>query len=77
MLVQWKIPTVLKNTDMDLFRSLASDLIQPRLQVDTVEEDQRAAAAFTASFSSAYGLSTHKLTLSYLNSETSDLDHFL
>jgi len=65
------------HTDWDLFRSLASDLIHPRFQVDTVQEAEREASVFTASVASAYRLATHKLALSDLNNAPSGLDHFL
>jgi hypothetical protein len=41
------------HTDWNLSRSLASDLIHPRLQADTVEELETAASDFTASVASA------------------------
>jgi len=63
------------HTDWERYRSLASDLIPPRIQIDTVEEEEKAASAFTASVASAYRLSTPRLTLPGLNNEPSGLDH--
>jgi hypothetical protein len=64
-------------TDWEWFQRLAPDLIPPLIQIDTVEEAEKAARIFTASIASAYSLSTRKLTLSDLNNALSDLDHFL
>jgi len=47
-------PRVETHTDWDLFPSPASDSVQPRLQINTVEEAERAAGAFAASVVSAY-----------------------
>jgi len=69
-------------TDWERFRSLAYDLISPRIQIDTAEEAEKAATTFaattfTATTALAYRLSTHTFTLSDLNNEQSGLDHFL
>jgi len=69
-------PRVETLTDWERFRSLASDLIQLRPQLDTVEAEE-AVSTFIASVASAYRLPTRKLTLSDPNSAPSDLDHFL
>jgi len=61
------------HTDWEQFQSLASELIPPRIQIDTVEEGEKAAPAFIASIASANRLSTRKLTLSDLNNELSSL----
>jgi hypothetical protein len=66
-----------RHTDWDLFRSLTSDLIHPRLQADTVEEVRRAASAFAASVASVYRLATRIIALSGLNNAPSDIDNFL
>jgi len=64
------------HTDWERFRCLASDLILPRMQIDAVEEAEKAASAFTACTASAYRLSTRKLTL-FEPKQLSGLDHFL
>jgi hypothetical protein len=61
------------HTDWERFQSLLSDLILPRIQIDAVEEAENVASAFTASIASACRLSTRKLTLSDLNSASSEL----
>jgi hypothetical protein len=43
----------LKPTDCERFRSLASDVIPPRIQTDTAEECEKAAPAVIASIASA------------------------
>jgi hypothetical protein len=56
-----------KFTDWEQFQSLASDLISPRIEINSGEEADRAARDFTASIASAYRLSTRKIKLSTLN----------
>jgi len=52
-----------KFTDWEWFHSLASDLISPRIQINSGEEADKAAHDLTASVTSACRLSTRKLTL--------------
>jgi hypothetical protein len=49
-----------KFTDWERFQSLASDLVSPRMQINTWAEANKAAREFTASIASAYRLSTSK-----------------
>jgi hypothetical protein len=65
------------HTDWKRFRSLASDLISLRIQIDTAVDADRAACNFAASIASAYRLSTRKITLLELNNELPELDRFL
>jgi hypothetical protein len=65
------------HTDWKRFRSLASDLTSPRMEIGTAEEAERAACNFAASVASAYRLSTRKITLSELNNELQGLDRLL
>jgi hypothetical protein len=50
------------HTDWEQFRSLGSELISPRIHIDTTEEAEKATSNFTASTALAYGMLTHKLT---------------
>jgi hypothetical protein len=50
------------HTDWEQFQSLATNLIPPRIQTDTVEEAEKEATAFTASTAMAYRMSTSKFT---------------
>jgi hypothetical protein len=56
-----------KFTDWEYFQSLASGLISPRIQINSVEDADKAARDFTASVASAYRLSISQITLSDLN----------
>jgi hypothetical protein len=51
------------------FQRLASELISPRIQINSEEEADKAARDFTASIASACRLSTSTLTLSDLHTE--------
>jgi hypothetical protein len=66
-----------KFTDWDRFQRLASELISPRIQVNTGVEADKAARDFTASVASAYRLSTSKVTLSDINNDIPGLDRLL
>jgi hypothetical protein len=68
---------MLKPIHWELFGTLSSDLISPRIQIDTVEGAEKAAYNFTASVISAHRMSTYKLTLSELNNELPGLDRLL
>jgi hypothetical protein len=63
--------------DWERFQSLASDFISPRTQIHTFEDAEEAARNFAASKTSAYMLSTDKITLSELNEKLPELDRFL
>jgi hypothetical protein len=58
-----------KFRDWERFQSLASELILPRIQINSGEVEEKAAHDFTASIASAYKLATSKITLSDLNKE--------
>jgi hypothetical protein len=66
-----------KFTDWGRFQSLASNLISPRVEIKSGVETDKAACAFTTSFTSAYRLSTSKITLSELNKDIPGLDREL
>jgi hypothetical protein len=56
-----------KFTTRERFQSLASELISPRIQINSGREADKAASNFTASIATEYRLSTSKVTLSDLN----------
>jgi hypothetical protein len=64
-------------TDLERFQSLTSNLISPRIEINSVAEADNAARAFTASIASAYRLSITKITLSELNNDLPGLDRLL
>jgi hypothetical protein len=66
-----------KITDWERFQSLASNLISPRIEINSGIETDKVARAFTASTASTYRLSTSKITLSELNSDLPGLDQLL
>jgi hypothetical protein len=66
-----------KFTDWEQFQSLASNLISPRIEINSGVEAYKAARAFTASIASVYRLSTNKITLSELNNDLPGLDRLL
>jgi hypothetical protein len=66
-----------KYIDWERFQSLASNLILPRIEINSGVEADKAARAFTASIASACRLSTTKITLSELNNDLRDLDRLL
>jgi hypothetical protein len=51
-------------TDSERIQSLASDLILPKIEINSEEGADKTARVFTASVASAYTLSTSKVTLS-------------
>jgi hypothetical protein len=55
-----------KFADWDRFQSLVSELISPRIEINSEVEADKAARDFTASIASAYRLSTSKVTLRIL-----------
>jgi hypothetical protein len=66
-----------KFTDCVRLQSLASELISPRIQMNSEEEGDNAAVDYTASIASAYRLSTRKITLSELDKDIPDLENLL
>jgi hypothetical protein len=68
---------VKKFTDWERFQSLPSELISPRIEINTGVEVDKAARVFTASIASAYRLSTCKVTLSDINNDIPGLDRLL
>jgi hypothetical protein len=66
-----------KFTDWERFQSLASNLISPRLEINSGVEADKAARDFTASIATAYRLATSKITLSELNNNLPGLDRLL
>jgi hypothetical protein len=66
-----------KFTDWERFQSLASNLISPRVEINSGVEADKAVCAFTASIASAYRLSMSKTTVSELNNDLPGLDRLL
>jgi hypothetical protein len=66
-----------KLTDWERFQSLVSNLISPRVEINSGVEANKAGCALTASITSAYRLSTSKITLSELNNDLPGLDRSL
>jgi hypothetical protein len=64
-------------TDWDRFQSLASELISPKIAVQSGVEADKAASDFTASIASAHRLSTYRVTLSDINNDLPGLDRLL
>jgi hypothetical protein len=56
-----------KFTDWEWFQSLATELISPRIKINSGEEAYKVAGDLTASIASAYRLVTSKITLLDLN----------
>jgi hypothetical protein len=56
-------------TDWERFQRLASDLVSPKIQINSGVEADEAAREFAAPIVSAYRLSTSKITVSDLNSD--------
>jgi hypothetical protein len=66
-----------KFTDWDQFRSLASELISPKIEINSGVEADKAVYDFTASTALVYRLSTSKVTLSHINNNLPGLDRLL
>jgi hypothetical protein len=66
-----------KFTDWERFQSLTSDLISPKIQINSGVETDKAAPDFTASIASAYRLSTSEITLFVINNDLLGLDRLL
>jgi hypothetical protein len=63
-----------KFTDWERFQNLASNLISPRLKINSGVEADKGARDFTASIASAYRLATSKITLTDLSSDLPGLE---
>jgi hypothetical protein len=66
-----------KVTYWERFQSLASNLISPRVKINSGVEADKAGRAFTASIASTYRLSTRMITLSELNNDLPGIDRLL
>jgi hypothetical protein len=66
-----------KCTDWNLFQSLASELISPKLEINSGVQADKAARDFTASVASVYRLSTRKIILSDINDDLPGRDRLL
>jgi hypothetical protein len=66
-----------KFTDWDQFQSFASELISPEIEIKSGLEADKAAQDFSAPITSAYRLSTCKITLLDMNNELPALDRLL
>jgi hypothetical protein len=66
-----------KLKDLYRFQSLASELISPRIQINSGEEIDKGARGFTASTASVYRLLARKITLSDLNNYLPGLEILL
>jgi hypothetical protein len=63
-----------KFTDWDRFQILASELISPRIEINSCVEADKAAHNFTASIASAYRMATSKVKISDINNDIPGLD---
>jgi hypothetical protein len=54
-----------------------SELISPRIQINSMEETNKVGRDFTASITLAYSLSVSKITLSGLNNDAPGLESML
>jgi hypothetical protein len=68
---------IAKITDWDRFKSFASELISPTIEINSRIEADKAARNFAASIASAYRLATSKVTLSYIHNDIPGLDRLL
>jgi hypothetical protein len=65
------------NSDWKRFQNLFSELISPRIQINSEEEAENAASVFTPGIASAYRISTSKITHSDLNKYIPGLESLL
>lgn len=63
--------------DQERFQSLASELISPRIKINSRADVDKAAYYLTTSIASVYRLSTSKITLVDMNNELPGLDQLL
>jgi hypothetical protein len=56
-----------ENSDWEGFQIISSDLISPRIKINSEQEVDKAACDFTLSIASAYRLFTSKVTFSIIN----------
>jgi hypothetical protein len=68
---------IYKFIDWEWFQSLSSELISPRIQINSEEEANKVACDFIASIASAYRLLTSKITLSDINKDIPGLESLL
>jgi hypothetical protein len=67
-----------KFIDWECFQNCASDLISPRIEINSKKDDNKAAHNFTASVTSAYRPSTGKVSFSDIhNHALPGLHHWL
>jgi hypothetical protein len=66
-----------KFTDWEWFQRLASELILPKIQINSEEEADKAARDFTASIASAYRIATSKITLLDINKDIPGMENLL
>jgi hypothetical protein len=66
-----------KFTDWERFQSLSSELISPRIQIYSMEEDDKVARDLTVCIALAYRLSRSKITISDLNKDGPGLESLL
>jgi hypothetical protein len=64
-------------TDWERFQRLASELISPKIQINSEEEAYKAARDFTAFIASAYRIATSKITLLDINKDIPGLEYLL
>jgi hypothetical protein len=66
-----------KFTDWNLFQSLASELISPRIEINSGVEADNAARVFTASIASTYRMANNNVPLSDINNDIPGLNRQL
>jgi hypothetical protein len=66
-----------KFTDWDQFQNLTSELMSPKIEINSGVETNKMARDFTASIISVYRLSTSKITLSDINNDLPILNWLL
>jgi hypothetical protein len=62
---------------LDQFQSLTSEMISPKVEINSGVEANKVMSNFTASIVSAYRLTTSKITLFDLNNDLPGLDRLL
>jgi hypothetical protein len=69
--------SIKKFTDWDWFQILASELVSPRIEINSGVEAYKVARVFATFIASAYGLSTSIVTLLDINNDLLGFDHLL